>query len=121
MPDILKLRHWSYKQQGLGKQGTDPLQTLKNIIAIYSWHPSAALSLHARLHSFSEEGFYKLETQKTALRMPAMRLSVHMLPKETAAYIFAATVPLPATPYGKKDTRSLAGKFHQSIIRNGAH
>ena len=102
MSDIIKFRHWSYAHQLLGKQGTNPLQALKNIIAIYSWHPSAALSLHARLHSFSEEDFYKLETQKTALRMPAMRLSVHMLPKETAAYIFAATVPPTSDPIWEK-------------------
>lgn len=102
MPDIIKFCHWSYKQQGLGKQGTDPLQTLKDIIAIYSWHPSAALSLHARLHSFSEADFYKLETDKAVLRMPAMRLSVHMLPRETAAYIFAATVPPATDPVWEK-------------------
>jgi hypothetical protein len=98
MPDIETLRHWSYNRQLLGKQGSKPLQVLKDVIAVYSWHPSGPLSLHARLKNFSQSDFNNLETDKSVLRMPAMRLSVHMLPRETAAQIFAATVPHASDP-----------------------
>ncbi|MBS1690172.1 MAG: winged helix DNA-binding domain-containing protein [Bacteroidetes bacterium] len=102
MHDNIKFRHWSYKRQQLGKQGAEPIQVLKDIIGVYSWHPSAALSLYARLKSFGEADFYKLETSKAALRMPSMRLSVHMLPAGTAAQIFAATVPPASDPIWEK-------------------
>src|SRR3569623_746752 len=98
MDNNIKFRHWSYKRQQLGKQGAKPIQVLKDIIGVYSWHPSAALSLYARLKSFNETDFYKLETSKAIVRMPAMRLSVHMLPTDTAAQIFAATVPPASDP-----------------------
>lgn len=88
-----KLRYWSFYRQGLDRSQTDLLQALQNVIAVYSTHPSGPLSLRARVKIFEAADFEALDTQKKAVRMPAMRLSVHQIPQETARYLFAAAVP----------------------------
>jgi hypothetical protein len=94
-----RLRYWSHHRQRLGKQGTDVAQVLRDIIGVYSSHPSAPLSLYARVKSFSEQAFYRLDDRQLALRVPAMRLSVFMLPKESAHLAFGATIPPASDPY----------------------
>lgn len=88
-----KLRHWSFFRQGLDRTETNIQQALKRVVAVYSTHPSGPLSLWARLKSFDSQVFQILDQQQLAVRMPAMRLSVHHIPVENAPYVFAATVP----------------------------
>jgi len=103
MSDLLKkFCNWSYHRQHLGKQETDIELVLKDIIGVYSSHPTAPLALHARVRLFGEKEFYKLDEQKLALRVPAMRLTIHMLPRETAHLAFAATVPPASDPVWQK-------------------
>ncbi|NIR50511.1 winged helix DNA-binding domain-containing protein [candidate division KSB1 bacterium] len=97
-----KFRHWSYHRQRLGKQGTNVQQVLKDIIGVYSSHPTAPLSLHARVKSLDEPAFYELDERRLAFRIPAMRLSIYMLPKDTAHLTFAATVPPASDPRWQK-------------------
>ncbi len=113
-----KIRYWSYHRQKLGKQGENLNGVLKNVIAVYSSHPTAPLSLFARTKSFNEQEFYQLDRQKKALRIPAMRLSVHMVPGETASLILAATVPPASDPvwdkrYSQKGRYIPADKYPQ--------
>ncbi len=89
------LTSFSYQRQRLGKQGTDAPQVLHDIIGVYSWHPSAPLSLLARVKNFKVEDFYKLDSEKQAYRVPAMRLSNYMLHSDSAFKIMSAVVPLP--------------------------
>lgn len=102
MPDIVQQRSWSYFRQRLGKQGTDAAQVLRDIIGVYSAHPSAPLSLAARVASFGEKDLYRLDQERIALRIPAMRLSVYMVPKETAHLVLAAVVPPASDSYWQK-------------------
>ena len=97
-----KLRHWSYQRQCLDKQGVNLTQVLKDIIGVYSSHPTAPLALYARVRSFTEPAFYKLDENALALRVPAMRLSVYMLPKETARMVMNAVVPSASDPIWEK-------------------
>ena len=57
-----KLRLWSYHRQYLGQRGSDLLRVLKDIMAVYSSHPTAPLSLQARVRGFTEQQFSLLET-----------------------------------------------------------
>jgi len=102
MPDLEKFRHWSYHRQLLDKSGTSALDVLKKVIAVYSSHPSAPLSLFARLKSFNDRAFFQLEEKRSAWRLPAMRLSIFMLPTQTAHLALSATVPPPDDPYWRK-------------------
>ena len=70
-------------------------QVLKDIVGVYSWHPSGPLSLLARVKGFKPANFYELNAQKLAYRVPAMRLSNYMLPAESTFKIMSAVVPLP--------------------------
>jgi len=75
---------------------------LKDIIAVYSSHPTAPLSLQARVSGFTPQKFSLLEKQSLAVRIPAMRESVYLLPQETAFRIRSAALPLPGDPYWQK-------------------
>ncbi|HEV2742815.1 MAG TPA: winged helix DNA-binding domain-containing protein, partial [Rubrobacter sp.] len=63
-------------------------------MGVYSSHPSAPLSLRARARSFDAGAFRRLDAERRALRMPAMRGSIHLLPRSTAHLAFRA-VPEP--------------------------
>jgi hypothetical protein len=72
------------------------------VIGVYSSHPTAPLSLSARVQTFSEQAFYELDEKRLAFRVPAMRQSAYLLPKETAYLAMAATLPPPSDPYWQK-------------------
>ncbi|MDX6549556.1 MAG: hypothetical protein QOJ31_240 [Gaiellales bacterium] len=82
---------WTHRQQRLGRSGGDPQAALRDVIGVYSAHPSAPLTLHARSPSLDAAAFRALP----ALRLPAMRGSIHLLPAETAHRTFRA-LPEPA-------------------------
>ncbi len=97
-----KIRHWSYTRQCLGKQGTNAEQVLKDIIGVYSSHPTAPLSLFARTKNFNQQTFNQLDEDRLAYRIPAMRQSVYMLPKDATYKISAAIIPPANDPYWDK-------------------
>lgn len=103
MPDSNeKLTRWSHLRQLLGKQAKNPEQALSSIIGVYSAHPSAPLSLFARVQNFSEKAFFELDEKRLAYRVPAMRQSVYLLPKDFAHIAMAATLDAPDDPSWEK-------------------
>ncbi len=99
---IEKLRAWSFKRQHLDRREKSALKVLEDVVGVYSSHPSGPLSLYARTKSLTAESFLKLEEQLAVVRIPAMRLSVHVVPREYARHILTATVPAPDDPYWAK-------------------
>jgi len=67
---------------------------LRAVVGVYSAHPSAPLSLRARSRSFDAETFRTLDAERRALRLPAMRGAIHLLPRASAHLAFRA-VPEP--------------------------
>lgn len=102
MPNLEKLRFWSYKQQLLNQQSDNLEAALQQVIAVYSAHPSGPLSLLARCATFSPEAFMELDTTRKALRIPAMRLSVHFVPAAAAQHLFSATIPAASSGHFEK-------------------
>ena len=92
---IEQLRAFTYERQRLGQAAPSPARALDDVIAVYSSHPSAPLSLHARTKAMTAAKFHKLDV----LRLPAMRQSIHLLPRKTAPLAFHAT---PAPPADRK-------------------
>jgi hypothetical protein len=92
---IEQLRAFTYERQRLGRAAPNGARALQEVIAVYSAHPSAPLSLHARAGKMTAAQFHKLD----ALRLPAMRQSIHLLPRKTAHLAFHAT---PAPPSDRK-------------------
>jgi hypothetical protein len=64
---------------------------LRDVIAVYSSHPTAPLSLLNRSKSFDAGRLREMEQRREVLRIPAMRQSIFLVPTETAPRIFAAT------------------------------
>jgi hypothetical protein len=75
----------------LGKQAKSAEGALRDVIAVYSAHPTAPLSLFARVRSMDARKYRALEQERWALRLGAMRGSIHLMPRETAPRIFSAT------------------------------
>jgi hypothetical protein len=91
---IEQLRGFTYERQRLGRAAPSAAGALRDVIAVYSSHPSAPLSLHARAQKVA---FRRLDV----LRLPAMRQSIHLLPRKTAHLAFHAT-PAPASDRKKR-------------------
>lgn len=87
-----RLRLYSHQQQHLAKTARSAEQALRDVIGVYSAHPSAPLSLFARTKNFDAKKFRALEETRIAIRLGAMRGSIHLLLRETAPKIFAATI-----------------------------
>lgn len=88
---VEQLRRWTHGRQRLGRTADGAAAALRDVIGVYSSHPTAPLSLHARCAALDAGGFRSLDV----LRLPAMRGSIHLLPRATAHLPFRA-VPEPA-------------------------
>jgi hypothetical protein len=95
--DVEHLRAWTYERQKLGRAAPNGAAALKAVIGVYSAHPSAPLSLHVRSKTLDAAAFRRL----AAIRLPAMRQSIHLLPRKTAHLAFRAT-PAPANDRVKR-------------------
>ena len=78
-----QVRAFTYGRQRLGRAAPDAPAALREIVGVYSSHPSAPLSLRARARDFD---FAAVD----GLRLPAMRGSIHLLPRATAHLPFRA-------------------------------
>jgi len=93
---VERLRAWSFRRQRLDHSAPDPLTALRDVVAVYSAHPSGPLALHARCASLTADAFADLEARKQAIRIVAMRGSAFFVPAHTADRMIAATRrPLP--------------------------
>lgn len=89
--DLLSLlTAFTYRRQMLGQAAANPDDALARLVGVYSSHPSAPLTLAARVRGLTAEAFTALDREKRALRLPAMRGSIHLLPRATA-HLAAAT------------------------------
>lgn len=91
----MQLRAFTYERQRLSRAAPNAARALADVIAVYSSHPTAPLSLHARARKMDGQAFHRLD----AVRLPAMRMSIHLLPAKTAHLAFHAT---PAPPADRK-------------------
>lgn len=97
-PDIDRLRAWSYRRQLLATPAGDPMEALRGVVAVYSSHPSAPLSLLCRTASFAAEWLGQAEERRQVVRLMGPRGSIHLMPADTAPRIFA-TVRLPVEKF----------------------
>jgi hypothetical protein len=90
---VERLRAWSYQRQRLGDPAATPREALRSVVGVYSAHPTAPLALAARTRRMTADDFRALDRKKQALRIPAMRLSIFLVPKSSTAKIFTALRP----------------------------
>lgn len=88
---VARLRAWTYRRQRLGRTGDGSLAALRDVVGVYSNHPTAPLALLARNASFAPPDLPALEQRRETARLAAMRGSVFLLPTAMVGRIFAAT------------------------------
>ena len=86
-----RLRAWTYRRQFLDGGVPDPLEALRRIVVAYSSHPSAPLTLLARVPGLTPDAFAVLEERRDVVRIPAVRLAISLVPTDIAPRVFAAT------------------------------
>jgi Winged helix DNA-binding domain len=100
LPDmelIDRLRAWTHQRQRLGDSAApDALTALRSVVGVYSAHPTAPLALAARTHGFSADAFRRLESERLAVRVPAMRASIFLVARADAARLALPFVDLHA-------------------------
>ena len=103
-----RLRWFSYGRQRLGRSGRDADAVLRDLVGVYSAHPTAPLSLLARCAPFDADAYRSLH----AIRLPAMRGSIHLLPEECAHLAFRATRRGPA---GEEDYSEMTPEQYEDL------
>lgn len=93
---VERLRAWSYVRQGLAEPAAGPGRALRAVVAVYATHPTAPLALWARTRSLTPSAYRRLDRERRALRIPGMRGTVFLAPRDLAARIFTAVRPPPA-------------------------
>ena len=83
-----RIRAFTYSRQRLGRSAPDAATALRDVLAVYSSHPSAPLALHARSAHMDAADFRAVCAE--ALRVPAMRGSIHLMPADAGARAFRA-------------------------------
>jgi hypothetical protein len=94
---VAQLTAFTYERQRLGRAAASGAAALRDVVGVYSAHPTAPLSLFARARKFDGAAFRRLD----AVRLPAMRQSIYLLPRTTAHLAFHAT-PAPAGDRAKR-------------------
>ncbi len=102
-----RLTAWSHARQRLGRSGPDARTTLRELVGVYSAHPTAPLALAARLPGLSRSAFAQLEARREAVRVVGMRGSSFLVPLELADDVVAATRQSLATRPGVLHARGL--------------
>lgn len=92
-----RLRAWTHHRQRLGESAApDALTALRDVVGVYSSHPTAPLALAARTRGMSGDAFRRLESERVAVRVAAMRSSIFLVPRADAARLALPFVDLDA-------------------------
>ncbi len=102
-----RLGAWTHGRQHLGDAEGDPLAVLRDVPGVYSAHPSAPLSIAARVPGLTRESFAALETSRHAVRVVGMRGSGFLAPLDLADDMVAAFRQDPASQPGQLRARGL--------------
>jgi hypothetical protein len=89
-PDLEQLRAWSHRRQLLTAPADDAMDALRGVVAVYSSHPSAPLSLLCRTRGFGAGWLGEAEARREVVRLSGPRGSIHLMPVDTAPRIFGA-------------------------------
>ena len=89
-PDVERLRAWSSRRQLLVDPVDDAMDALRGVVAVYSSHPSAPLSLLCRTRGFGAGWIGEAEARRKVVRLSGPRGSIHLMPAETAPRILAS-------------------------------
>lgn len=89
---LARIRRWSRRRQGLDRRAFAGIDdALAGVVGVYSANPSGPLSLLARLPGLDPGDVHSAIRGRRAVRIPAMRRSIFLVPTSAAHLVFAAT------------------------------
>jgi winged helix DNA-binding protein len=83
-------RGWSWRRQALDRSGQSVDDVLRRVCGVYSSQPSGPLSVRARMRGLEPADFSGPIERREAVRIPAMRTSIHVVPADLAGRFHAA-------------------------------
>ncbi len=85
-----RLRAWSHSRQRLGDPARTPEEAVRAVVAVYATHPTCPLAVAVRTRSLTGDRYRRIDRAGKALRVPAMRKTLFLVPREHASRIFTA-------------------------------
>jgi Winged helix DNA-binding domain len=90
---VVRLRAWSHSRQRLRNPARTPEDALRSVVAVYATHPTSPLALAVRTRSLTGDQYRRIDRDRKGVRIPAMRKTLFLVPRKSAARVFAATRP----------------------------
>jgi hypothetical protein len=87
---IGRLRAWSYLRQRFGNPARSPTDALRAVVAVYATHPTCPLALAVRTSALTAARYRRIDRDRKGIRIPAMRKTLFLVPREHAARVFTA-------------------------------
>jgi hypothetical protein len=85
---IDRLRAWTYTRQRLGNCARTPEEALRAVVAVYATHPTSPLTLAVRTRALTGDRYRRIDRERKGLRLPAMRKTLFLVPRKSAARVF---------------------------------
>ncbi|HEX6207229.1 MAG TPA: crosslink repair DNA glycosylase YcaQ family protein [Actinomycetota bacterium] len=112
-----RLRAWTYVRQRLDRPARGALEALRAVVAVYATHPTAPLALRARARSLTGAAYRRLDRERRGLRIPGMRGTVFLVPREAAARIFTAVRPSRSRVVARLKRHDMSEEEYEAIAR----
>ncbi|HEX6261813.1 MAG TPA: crosslink repair DNA glycosylase YcaQ family protein [Actinomycetota bacterium] len=112
-----RVRAWTYARQRLGRPARGALEALRAVVAVYATHPTAPLALRARTRSLTGTAYRRLDRERRGLRIPGMRGTVFLVPREAAARIFTAVRPPRSKVVARLKRHDMSEEEYEAIAR----
>jgi hypothetical protein len=93
---IDRLRAWTYSRQRLGDSAPTPEDALRAVVAVYATHPTSPLTLAVRTGALTGDRYRQIDRHRKGLRFPAMRKTLFLVPRKSAARVFTAVRQAPS-------------------------
>jgi hypothetical protein len=90
MEMVEQLRAWSHHRQRLGAPARTAGEALRAVVAVYATHPTCPLALAVRTRAFTPAKYRRIDRDRIGLRLPAMRRTVFLIPRQHASLVFTA-------------------------------
>ncbi|MGH2735506.1 MAG: DNA glycosylase AlkZ-like family protein [Actinomycetota bacterium] len=91
-----RLRAWSHSRQRLGSPTRLAEDALRAVVAVYATHPTCPLALAARTRSLTGARYRRIDRNRNGVRLPAMRKTIFLAPRDHAPRVFTAVRLPPA-------------------------
>lgn len=85
------------------------------MVAVYSTHPTAPLALCARTRSFTAAAYRRIDRDRAALRIPGMRRTIFLVPRENAARVFTSVRPSRAHAFSSLRQHGLSTRDYERL------